>query len=130
MDQFRFSFADIGTTRQWGNPNNSKLQKIQFNYQIAPLSNEIESFDVYLVDGRYRVSCACAAMLHAMSRGGDMTKVMVAIHDFFQRRAYQDFKQVTKIVHSSDRLAVFKSKPNVTEKDIYNLWKKHAMNFD
>ena len=49
-----------------------KLQKIHFNYQIASLIVERQPFDMYLVDGRYRVACACLSLLHAMSRGGDM----------------------------------------------------------
>lgn len=57
-----------------------KMQKIPFNYQSAPLDNEAHAFDFYLVDGRYRVATACSSFLHAISRGGDMSRVMVGVH--------------------------------------------------
>lgn len=80
MDHFRFSFADTGKTSMHGNPINDKMQKIPFNYQSAPLDNEAHAFDFYLVDGRYRVATACSSFLHAISRGGDMSRVMVGVH--------------------------------------------------
>ena len=76
-DHFRFIFADIGATGAYGNPKNEELQKIPLSYQSAPLNDEMEAFDFYLIDGRYRVACACASMLHALSRGGDWKKMFM-----------------------------------------------------
>ena len=122
---FRFSFADIGDTREWGRPTNNNLSKIPFDYQIAPLNNEMEAFDFYLVDGRYRVACACASMLHAMSRGGDMSRVMIAVHDW-GREHYLPVTEVVDLVHKSNILSVFKVKPNATEHDIFKVWERHV----
>jgi len=121
MDHFRFSFADIGETLAFGNPANENLQKIQYNYQIAPLVIEMKPFDFYLVDGRYRVSCACISFLHAMKHGGDMSKVMVAIHDF-HRTAYHEIMKVGELVHNTSALAVFKLKPKMTQNDVFDVW--------
>jgi len=66
LNHFRFNFADISETGLFGNPLDESFQKIQYDYQLAPLVLEDEPFDVYLVDGRYRVACACVSFLHAM----------------------------------------------------------------
>lgn len=128
MDHFRFIFADIGDTVQYGKPKNDKLQKIPLSYQSAPLNDEMEAFDFYLVDGRYRVACACSSMLHAMSRGGNMAEVMVGVHDYYNmgRDEYHELEQIGDVVRKADRLAVFKVKSNTTELDIYQMWEKNV----
>jgi hypothetical protein len=67
---FRFYFADIGPTKEWGYPVYSKLLKNKFNYQISSLLSEISNkpFDVYMIDGRYRLPCILISLLHASSR--------------------------------------------------------------
>ena len=126
MDHFRFTFADIGQTKLWGKPVNAFLPKVQYNYQIAPLLIESLPFDFYMVDGRYRVACACLSLLHAMSRGGDMSKVLVAIHDSWRGIYFQYFGKVAEIVEKSDRLNVYKLRSGVTENDIFDVWEKVA----
>jgi hypothetical protein len=125
MDHFRFIFADIGATGAYGVPKNDTLQKIPLSYQSAPLNDEMEAFDFYLIDGRYRVACACASMLHAMSRGGDMQKVMFGVHDYPSRETYRQLESVADIVKESELLRVFQVKPSTTEYDIYQMWKKN-----
>uniref|UniRef100_A0A7S2KXX2 Uncharacterized protein n=1 Tax=Skeletonema marinoi TaxID=267567 RepID=A0A7S2KXX2_9STRA len=126
MDHFRFIFADIGATGAFGTPENDTLQKIPLSYQSAPLNDEMEAFDFYLIDGRYRVACACASMLHAMSRGGDMQKVMFGVHDYPGREGYHQLESLGDIVKESERLRVFQVKPSTTEYDIYQNWKKNT----
>eukprot|EP00980_Cylindrotheca_fusiformis_P018632 scaffold6189_cov101-Cylindrotheca_fusiformis.AAC.7 len=74
MKHFRFAFADIGVTGDWGKTYDKKLPKVVYNYQIQPLVGEDKPFDVYLIDGRFRIACFCIAILHALARGGDMEK--------------------------------------------------------
>ena len=126
MDHFRFSFADIGKTESFGNPVNVKLKKNPLDYQSAPLNNEMNSFDTYLVDGRYRVACACASFLHALSRGGDMSHVMVAVHDWIPARSnFFVLKDIADIRHQSENMAALVLKGNVTENDVLKLWERH-----
>jgi hypothetical protein len=124
-DHFHFTFADIGLTMSWGRPVNETTAKIPFSYQSAPLYDELEPFDTYLVDGRYRVACFCSSMLHAMSRGGDMSRVMFGIHDW-GRAEYRVVLEVGDVVHQSSLLAVLKAKPNATESDVAKIWEDHV----
>ncbi|KAK1741449.1 hypothetical protein QTG54_007927 [Skeletonema marinoi] len=118
MDHFRFIFADIGATGAFGTPENDTLQKIPLSYQSAPLNDEMEAFDFYLIDGRYRVACACASMLHAMSRGGDMQKVMFGVHDYPGREGYHQLESVGDIVKESERLRVFQTTTQLSAKNV------------
>jgi len=94
---FRFYFSDIGNTVMSGypelkpekNPNHTRwTNKYECNYQVTALMAEREAFDVYIVDGRYRVACACLSFLHAIKHGANLTKVRVGIHD----KQFLDYK--------------------------------------
>jgi hypothetical protein len=120
---FRFNYGDIGDTGTFGHPLDKSLQKIQYDYQIASLILEDSPFDVYLVDGRYRVACACLSFLHAIKTGGDMEIVRVAIHDNDQKgRGYGIFQDVADLVIRKKKLWVYKIKPETTQDDLYNMW--------
>jgi len=144
LDHFRFSLGDIGPIGQYGTPIQTNNSKIPYNYQSGPLNNELKSFDVYLVDGRYRVSCACASFLHAWSRGGDMTKILVVVHDWNRGKVathydpnnetswrsewawgYWILMDIADVVEKSELLAVLKLKPGIAEQDVHNLWLEH-----
>lgn len=121
---FRFHFADVGPTRAWGYPT-KRLKKTTFNYQIAPLFLERDSFDVYLVDGRFRVACAMASFLHAIHTGGDLSKTTVLIHDYLPDndwRKYSVVKTVADTEIKGEKVLVLKLMPNITEAVLYDLW--------
>lgn len=61
---YRFYFADIGPTKDWGYPTKDVL-KGELNYQMVPLIAEPEPFGVYMVDGRWRLGCVLLSFLHA-----------------------------------------------------------------
>lgn len=125
LNHFRFNFADIGEIKDFGNPVDASLQKNHYDYQIAPLVLEDEPFDVYLVDGRYRVACACVSFLHAMKTGGNMELVRVGVHDNAETgRGYGVLKNVADVVVENNKLWVYKLKKSTTEKDLFDLWKE------
>mmetsp|Transcript_29382 Transcript_29382/g.62408 ORF Transcript_29382/g.62408 Transcript_29382/m.62408 type:complete len:306 (+) Transcript_29382:170-1087(+) len=133
MDHFRFTFADIGDLGIYGRALNETLSKIPYNYQSGPLHNELHAFDFYFIDGRYRVACACAAFLHAKSRGGDMSKVMVGFHDWHRgdptnwNWGYWEMNEIAHVVRLSEskKMAVLKLRENVTEEAIVKMWESH-----
>ena len=96
---------------------------------------EKQAFDVYLVDGRYRVACACLSFLHAIKhRGVDLaSQVRVGIHDNDQNekdgtynRHYEIFQEVADAEIQNTKLWVYKLKtnrPNI-EQELYDLWER------
>jgi len=130
---FRFYFADIGPTGRWGYPQKSseddfhlaslKRHIDSFNYQFSALEVEKEAFEIYLVDGRFRVACAALSFMHAISRGGDMSKVRVIIHDIGKSyRGYSVLLGLTEIVNETSKMWVLKLRPNVNSPELFQLW--------
>lgn len=119
---FRFYFADIGKTLAWGYPA-EKMDKNLYNYQVQSLDTEKGAFDVYYVDGRYRVACACISFLHAMKYGADMSRVRVGTHDN-ERADYHALQEIGDVVVQNTKLWVYKLKDGITEEDIAKLYDK------
>ncbi len=124
---------------QWGKPADQNLAKIAYNYQVAPLVSELQPFDVYMIDGRYRVSCACVSFLHALkyanneNRGGiDFVRknVRIAIHDATAREnsfgRYGQLQKIADVVGKARELWVYRLKKGISEQDVYNLWKSNT----
>ena len=74
MKHFRVYFTDMFPTEE-------SLQKNLDNYQFAAFAAKEDPFDVYYMDGRYRVACVSVSFLYDIQCGGNMDKVRVGIHD-------------------------------------------------
>jgi hypothetical protein len=123
---FKFYFADIGDTKGWGVPTDEKLPKQTMQYQVSPLLSELLSFDVYLVDGRYRVACVCLAFLHAEKFGA--TNATVLMHDYGARPEYHVVEQFAYIFErsSSGNLVTLKRNEESSVESIVQVWEKYA----
>ena len=124
-DHFRFFFSDIGEILEWGKPANI-LFKSRFNYQIAPLIVERKPFELYFIDGRYRIGCFCVSFLHAFKFGANMTTVRVAVHDNHRKQYHKAHSTVANVVMRTEELWVYALKETTTENDLYKLWKKYG----
>ena len=60
-----------------------------------------------------------------MTRGGDMSRVMVGMHGF-ERDHYWKVKDFADVVHQSEKLGVLKLRSNATQEDIFRMWESHA----
>ena len=91
-------------------------------YQLSALQSEKLPFDVYFVDGRFRVACVCAAFLHASKLG--RTDVSVLMHDYRERPEYHVVQEFADIVeHSRNKnLVLLKRKKHVTDEQIFDYW--------
>ena len=137
LDHFRFYYGDIGDTAAWGQPANPSLVKIILDYQLAPLIVEPHPFDVYTVDGRYRVACMMLAFLHASARGAQKDATIVLLHDCYHKERsgsnynetyhrviYDKASHLLELVdHSGYRLCVYKRKSDTTDEQLLEIWK-------
>jgi hypothetical protein len=136
-DHFRFYYGDIGNTGTWGFPKNADLAKSIWQYQVAPLQAELQPFDVYMVDGRYRIPCVLLSFLHASSRGADPSDTIVLLHDCYKKglsdeshknlnRHYQVLDAILEVVdHSRQLLCVYKRKKNTSDDMILDMYKQY-----
>lgn len=124
---FRFYFADIGPTGAWGTPI-EKYNKAVLDYQLAPLISEPYAFDVYMVDGRYRIACVLASFLHASSRSvnSNGSSTVVLLHDR-HRESYHVVDDLFEIECSEaeQRLCALRRLPTTTDQDLFQAWQKH-----
>lgn len=140
---FRFYYGDTGDIGDWGFPADPLLAKSAWQYQLAPLQSELEPFDVYMVDGRWRVACSLASFLHASARGARHSGTIVLIHDCFQPkqpppvlerkaegRNYHVNDDILELVeHSQARLCVYKRKENTTDDLLLERYHEHRHDF-
>lgn len=79
---------------------------------------------MYFVDARFRVACACQALLH----GRDDS--LVLIHDFTLRPGYHVIFEVANEVWRSDTLVAVMKKKDVTTEQIEQLWSRYGHEID
>jgi hypothetical protein len=119
---FRFYLGDIGETAKWGAPTQD-LSKAVLNYQLTPLQSEPECFDVYLVDGRFRLACMMASFLHASARECP-DGALVIVHDC-HRKPIHKADHLLKLVGAKGKLCAYNRLPNTTDEQLYDLWTEH-----
>ena len=107
--------VDIGPVKMWGYPHHSSLHTWP-SYSMA-VDAERGSFDAYFVDGRFRVACACRALLHGHAES------LVLVHDF-ERQHYHVLFDIALKVHQVGKLVVLRRKPGVSDATILDLWRQ------
>lgn len=149
--RYNFIFQNIGRTGMWGVPVD-KFPRPQFSaYSRTPFESS-RSYDMYFIDGRFRVASAAASFLHAKSHS------VVIVHDFGPPgnrglEAYKELLTIADVVggccaemkerHSdtlrigsvdvetsavSDELTalvILKRKLEVTDQEIERFWHKY-----
>tara|TARA_A100001015_G_scaffold28367_2_gene31516 strand:+ start:1786 stop:6273 length:4488 start_codon:yes stop_codon:yes gene_type:complete len=114
---YMFRHADIGPVIQFGNPKDQSRKDQWPDYSLQ-VTREPEPYDVYLVDGRFRVACACQALLHGRADS------LVLVHDFF-RDEYQVLLTLADKVEQGQMLAVLRRKTTTSDADIKAVWEKY-----
>jgi hypothetical protein len=137
--RFRFYFADIGETAAWGYPKTTLTKSIH-DYQVQPLQTELLSFDVYMVDGRWRLPCLLLSFLHASARGAKPEDTIVLLHDCIKkehtvsegmmgdRRIRPEYARADHLLlleaHSGNKLCVYKRRQETTDAQLFELWEQ------
>jgi len=93
---------------------------------VAALAAEDQPFDIYLIDGRYRVACALASFLHASSHGADTMSIRVAVHDSHEEeRGYSVLNQVASSVNQTKKIRLYRLRNTTSEQELFELWEKY-----
>lgn len=98
--------ADIGPVRQHGVPNSRPHPAwLGYHQQIWTFLADGE-LDLILIDGRFRLACACQALLRCSQRPP------LLIHDFSCRPDYHAILAFTDVLDSAGTSVVLKQKPD------------------
>lgn len=117
--------VDIGPTREWGYPVSLDNAEVFADYSKEILNHQV-GFDLILVDGRFRVACAMAAIKHILMHSDDPNAARIFIHDFWNRPNYHVVLEFLETVKRSESAGVFKLKSNVDTENIERVWEEYA----
>lgn len=113
IGKHNFQHVDIGPTKEWGYPVDLRAKE-RFHLYSSAIHNSGESYDLILVDGRFRVACALHAAKHIIKHQTQESS-LIFIHDFWGREYYQPILEFLEEVKSVDSAAVFQVKKLVDQ---------------
>jgi hypothetical protein len=108
--------VDIGKTKAWGYPANNDHWQAYHRYPLAPWGcardHAVEP-DVVLVDGRFRVACFLASLIHANPG------TTVFFDDYLDRPHYTAVERFLRPERCVGRCAVFSVPANLPRDEIW-----------
>lgn len=119
--------VDIGPTKEWGLPISNAYQHQFPKYSQAIYRHE-QPFDLILVDGRFRVACTIASIIHINEHMQNQQEARVFIHDFWNRSQYHVVLEFLEVVEQVDTAGVFKIRQGIDREKLNALWGKFSMN--
>lgn len=124
--QCQVKVADIGPTGNWGYPLNTEHSENFPRYSQAILEHE-QSFDLILIDGRFRVACTMAAIQH-IAKYQTQDSTFIFIHDFWNRPQYRSVLEFLVFIEQVDSAGVFKVKKDIDLNKIAKIWLDFSTN--
>jgi predicted O-linked N-acetylglucosamine transferase (SPINDLY family) len=118
--------VDIGPTKEWGFPV-SIQQASRFPAYSKAIHCHTQGFDFILVDGRFRVACAMAAIQHVLEHSKEPQEARIFIHDFWNRPQYHVVLEFLDVVEKAETAGVFKLKTDLKAEVISVTWKKFSL---
>jgi hypothetical protein len=98
----RLFHADIGPTGAWGYPMSEDYKSAYGHYHSSIWEVFTpSSFDLVLVDGRFRIACFAAAIQRVRP------DALVAVHDYRSRPHYHPIEAIGRRVAECEELTVF-----------------------
>ena len=117
-----FIFADVGPTGDWGTPINNHGQVNYFNYHTNVWEKITHTYDLFLVDGRFRVACFCQCLLRSSPSS------IIGVHDYRSRRGYQVIEGIAEPIAEVQDLTFFRRAHNVSSADVSSLLVRYSLN--
>lgn len=124
--QCQVKVADIGPTGDWGYPINSEHSDNFPRYSQAILDYQ-QSFDLVLIDGRFRVACTMATIQH-ISKHNTQDSSIIFIHDFWNRLQYRSVLEFLVFIEQVDSAGVFKVKKDIDLNKVAEVWLEFSSN--
>ncbi len=104
LDRRRLIRADIGATGEWGFPTGDEGWRTYAQYALDPWvicqEQRLEP-DLVLIDGRFRLACSLAALLHAR------TGACILFDDYANRPYYRSLESFVRCQRMVDGMAEF-----------------------
>ncbi len=108
-------FVDIGEVGAFGTPLLDTQRELWPAYSLRVHEDPLP-FDMYFVDGRFRVACVYRAFLHGKPNS------LVLVHDY-DRREYHVLEDVSDIISRMETIVVLRRKFEVSDHLLQLLWR-------
>lgn len=105
MGRIDLQHCDIGPTKEWGRPVNNARWQHYWRYPYALWQNPAFNPDLVLIDGRFRIACMAACMLHCRQ------PLTVLIDDYMGRESYHVVEAIKPHTEIIGRMARFEIEP-------------------
>lgn len=117
-------FADIGPVAEWGRPTDpgSRFKWPGYHGCVWATENG-QDFDLFMVDGRFRVACFMQVLLHC--RPG----AIVMFHTFASRPQYHVVRTLAEQIDAVEDLAIFRVPETIDRETATRLLAEHAYNY-
>lgn len=122
--QCQVKVADIGPTGDWGYPLLAEESAKFPRYSQAILAHK-QSFDLILIDGRFRVACTMATIQHIAKHHNQDTN-LIFIHDFWNRPHYHCVLNFLEVIEQVESAGVFKVKTEISMDEVADLWLRYS----
>ncbi|MDR5876198.1 tetratricopeptide repeat protein [Halomonas sp. CUBES01] len=117
--------VDIGPTKEWGFPVTLEDSE-KFPAYSKAIHSHKQSFDLILIDGRFRVACTMAAIQHVLEYSEDPQETRIFIHDFWNRPHYHVVLACLETVEKVESAGLFRVAKNVDRNKVAALWEQYA----
>lgn len=117
----RVIHGDVGPVGSWGTPTLPHGEVNYFNYHERPWLQIDQDFDLYFVDGRFRIACFCQCLLRAPDGA------VIGIHDYRPRKRYHVVETLARPIAEVETLTFFTRRPNVPRAQITQVLSKFAL---
>lgn len=121
--QFTPVFVDIGQTGAWGVPTDASSARKWPAYFTGVWNTLPAAPDVVLVDGRFRVACALAALLHCPP------STRLVIHDFWDRPHYAPALEFLECIDRIDNIGAFTAKIGLDFRRLAIVLAEHVLDY-
>lgn len=117
-----FLFVDIGPTGDWGKPIKPHGEVNYLNYHTLVWERVTQRFDLYFIDGRFRVACFCQCLL----RSDD--NAIIGVHDYRSRHGYHVIETLAKPIAEAEDLTFFRKSGSTSAADIATVLTRYSLN--
>lgn len=114
-------WIDIGSTKEFGYPADESTNGCWNQYPEAWLRST-DSYDLVLIDGRFRVACAAIVCLHPKN------SKYICFDDFVDRPQYHVIKPFIEVIQTVENMIVCRPKPSNNREDLQKLYDEYKFN--
>ncbi|MBQ4775578.1 O-linked N-acetylglucosamine transferase, SPINDLY family protein [Pectobacterium versatile] len=120
----KVEYVDIGPTKAWGYPVDD-IHREKFPHYSETILKHDRTFNLILVDGRFRVACTLNAIKHILEKKKNIADSVIFIHDFWNRPDYHIVLEFLEKLKMAESAGAFKIKNDINISSLNEVLEKY-----